>query len=78
MDQAHAEQLADELKAAVFKRTGIPPERLHCPRDRSDMTPCAARDGRLVATVNSRGHGVCVGCGQSLQLLMQHEIDQKR
>jgi hypothetical protein len=31
-----------------------------CPRAKSDMTPCAARDGQT-ATGDS---GVCVGCGE--------------
>ncbi len=32
---------------------------IRCPRDRSDMTPCVARDGALACADN----GVCVGCG---------------
>lgn len=30
-----------------------------CPRAKSDMTPCVARDGHLAVADN----GVCVGCG---------------
>lgn len=34
-------------------------EQVGCPRAKSDMTPCAARDGHLAVADN----GVCVGCG---------------
>ena len=33
---------------------------LYCPRAKSDMTPCAARDGSTAVTDD--GH--CVGCGE--------------
>jgi hypothetical protein len=31
-----------------------------CPYAKSDMTPCAARDGKIACADD----GVCVGCGQ--------------
>jgi len=34
------------------------PEHVGCPRARSDMTPCVARDGALAAA----DEGDCVGC----------------
>lgn len=34
------------------------PECIGCPRAKTDMTPCAARDGRTAVEA-----GVCVGCG---------------
>jgi len=34
------------------------PEHVGCPRARTDMTPCAARDGQSA----DDGAGVCVGC----------------
>jgi len=36
---------------------------LGCPRAKSDMTPCVARDGGLAA--DSGDPPVCVGCGRS-------------
>lgn len=35
------------------------PGRVGCPRARSDMTPCAARDGRTACADDCS----CVGCG---------------
>ena len=35
------------------------PDRVGCPRAKTDMTPCAARDGNLAVADD----GVCVGCG---------------
>ena len=34
------------------------PQHIGCPRARTDMTPCAARDGQTATTED----GVCVGC----------------
>lgn len=73
MTQKEAEQLAEEFKDLVLRRTGIQPEDLSCPREKSDMTPCAARDGHLVAVLNSRAHPLCVGCGHSLVRLVEEE-----
>ena len=73
MTQQQAEQLADELKRLVFKRTGLDPENLMCPREKSAMTPCAARDGKLVAIVDSHGNALCVGCEAHLQQLVDRE-----
>lgn len=33
---------------------------IDCPRAKSDMTPCVARDGKIACADN----GVCVGCGE--------------
>lgn len=38
------------------------PDYVVCPRAKSNMTPCAARDGALAT---SGGGGVCVGCSQN-------------
>lgn len=35
------------------------PEYIGCPRAKSDMTPCAARDGHI----GCADDGMCVGCG---------------
>lgn len=38
-----------------------------CPRAKSDMTPCAARDGACACCEN----GECVGCGKSAAELLK-------
>jgi hypothetical protein len=43
-----------------YGRYNDDPEHVGCPRAKSDMTPCVARDGHL-ATADD---GVCVGCGE--------------
>jgi len=39
------------------------PLKVGCPRAKSDMTPCVARDGQLAQTTPH--YGVCVGCGEN-------------
>ncbi len=39
---------------------GMDMDHVGCPRARSDMTPCVARDGILACGDDD---GVCVGCG---------------
>jgi len=46
--------------AGGYGRYNDDPEHVGCPRAKSDMTPCAARDGN-VATLDD---GDCVGCQQ--------------
>jgi hypothetical protein len=46
------------IKVLGYGRYGDDPNHVGCPRARSDMTPCAARDGRT-----AEDEGVCVGCG---------------
>jgi hypothetical protein len=62
LTQKAAEALADEFKQLIFKRTGLSGQALVCPREKSDMTPCLARDGRLVVVFDSFGKPICVGC----------------
>lgn len=62
MTQAEAERLGDELRDLVVARTGLSGEALACPRERSEMTPCAVRDGGLTVTLTSTGEPICVGC----------------
>ena len=62
-------QDAEELKRLIFERTGIEAHRLSCPRDKSDMTPCVARDGWTAATED----GKCVGCGEDIADLLAIE-----
>jgi len=61
--------IGNELKNMVFKRTGIKEDELVCPREKSDMTPCVARDGDLAMTEN----GKCVGCGVDVYTLLTEE-----
>lgn len=41
-----------------FGRYDDDPDHIGCPYAKTDMTPCAARDGRL-----AEQEGSCVGCG---------------
>jgi hypothetical protein len=63
---------ADELKRLVAARTGLAPDKLRCPRERSDMTPCVARDGRLAVCEGRYGssRGLCVGCEHGVATLL--------
>ena len=42
-----------------YGRYNDDPAHVGCPRARSDMTPCVARDGHTAQADD----GVCVGCG---------------
>ena len=48
-----------------------------CPRAKTDMTPCAARDGATATDVED----YCVGCGQNsaelLKWLVKELVDKK-
>lgn len=66
---------ADEFTALVLARIGLAREMLHCPREQSDMTPCLARDGRLVLTT-VKGAAACVGCGANLDELLVKEREK--
>lgn len=71
--QKRAEALAEEFKQLVFARTGLTPPQLVCPREKSDMTPCAARDGWMVAVLDLWQRPLCVGCEASLERLLAEE-----
>lgn len=62
------EKCADELRDLIFARTGLTPEQLVCPREKSAMTPCVARDGALAVA-----GAVCVGCERSVASLLEKE-----
>lgn len=64
---------ADELKSNIFRRVGVPSNQLVCPREKSDMTPCIARDGRLAVCFNSFGKALCVGCEWGVEGLHDKE-----
>lgn len=63
---------ADEFKYLVQKQTGIPKDELSCPRAKSFMTPCIARDGDLTESDDGR----CVGCLVSTKELLTQEQDK--
>lgn len=64
--------IGDQFKALVFEHTGIKAEDLQCPREKSDMTPCVARDGDCAMTNDEH----CVGCGQSVALMIEKENER--
>ena len=59
-----------------YGRYADSPNWVGCPRARTDMTPCAARDGRL-----AEQEGACVGCGVNvadcLAELVRHITEPK-
>jgi hypothetical protein len=70
--KAIAELPADELKRLIQDRTGIASRELVCPRAKSDMTPCVARDGNLAVAVKF-SQEVCVGCEWGVFGLLESE-----
>lgn len=53
---------------AGYGRYDDDPAYVGCPFARSDMSPCAARDGRLALTSLP---AVCVGCGNTPEYLIE-------
>jgi hypothetical protein len=70
-DQAYKD--ADELRDLVFKRTGLKPTELACPREQSAMTPCVARDGHLAVCERFGVPEMCVGCEARVKDLLEKE-----
>lgn len=62
--------IGNDYRDAVLSRTGLTYDELECPREKSDMTPCVARDGDLAMTNDLH----CVGCGASVVELLK-ELD---
>lgn len=48
------------MKTAGYGRYKDDPNHIGCPRAKTDMTPCVARDGKPACADD----GVCVGCGE--------------
>jgi hypothetical protein len=61
--------IGDDFKKLVLSRTGLKETELSCPREKSDMTPCVARDRDAAMTED----GYCVGCGASVKKLLKDE-----
>lgn len=64
---------------AGYGRYDSDPQWVGCPRARSDMTPCIARDGHLALADDY----LCVGCGERAEGLdgllqaLRHEVTGK-
>lgn len=69
MTRVDAYTLADRLRAKIVTRTGIRPSFLICPREKSDATPCVARDGQLAVAFDNVDRPLCVGCEHDLVAL---------
>lgn len=72
------QKLGDEFRDLVLTRTGLTARTLVCPREKSDMTPCVARDGGIcVIEIHAAGGGgpypVCVGCETRIDLRLAEE-----
>ena len=61
--------IGDVYKSMMLSRTGLKDYELVCPREKSDMTPCVARDGDCAMTEDFH----CVGCGSNIQQLIRDE-----
>jgi hypothetical protein len=53
-----------------YGRYNDDPDHVGCPRQRSDMTPCVARDGALAQADGS----MCVGCDRQPVTLLQELV----
>jgi len=62
VNQKQAEALGDELRDLITARTGLRGKEIVCPREKSEMTPCVARDGGMCVVEDSYGNPICVGC----------------
>jgi hypothetical protein len=77
MTEEEAQKLGDDFRDAIFKRTGLKGSALVCPREKSDMTPCTARDGG-VTVIFIRDRPCCVGCETSIEVQMEKELARCR
>lgn len=76
LTDADAFMMADAFQQLVATRTGIPRDMLICPREKSYMTPCIARDGSLAVCSDSYGGWLCVGCEASVVRLTDEERER--
>jgi hypothetical protein len=70
-----SEGMGDELRDLVLARTGLKREDLQCPREKSEMTPCVARDGDSAMTMAGL-MPICVGCEASVTELLVSEKER--
>ncbi len=75
MTEQEAYARADEFRDLVKKRTGLSGSALVCPHEKSEMTPCLARDGHIVLVQQFRSweNPICVGCEYALLPLLEAE-----
>jgi hypothetical protein len=73
MTDAEGYQLAEDLKQLVFVRTGLLRHQLVCPREKSEMTPCVARDGGMCVVFTTARQAICVGCEADVEDLLKKE-----
>lgn len=72
-----AYQQANLLRQLIETRTSIPSRQLVCPREKSDMTPCIARDGATaVCFSETTGYPMCVGCAAGVVMLLHREQEK--
>lgn len=73
--EKRAYELAEEFKSLVLTRINVKAEDVACPREKSFMTPCLVRDGRLAVAFADDGFAkpICVGCGHSVRQLIANE-----
>lgn len=55
-----------------YGRYNDDPEHIGCPRAKSDMTPCVARDGQLACD----DEGKCVGCWKHPATLLKELVEE--
>lgn len=68
-------EAADELSRLVMARVGVTDRNeLSCPREKSFMTPCVARDGGITVADD----GDCVGCGARPSELLATEKEKRQ
>lgn len=65
--------LANDFRDLILKRTNLKRAELQCPRERSSMTPCIARDGDLAVAQHPTMGDICVGCVHSVSDLYHIE-----
>lgn len=69
------EAAADSLTSAVQKKLGeTNRNKIFCPRERSFMTPCVARDGALAVADN----GICAGCSYRPTMLLKSFLESQK
>lgn len=67
---------ANLYKHTILARIGCSPDMLDCPRAKSMMTPCVARDGSLAVYTTRAGYTACVGCEAGVAFLLNKERER--
>lgn len=64
--------IGNKYRDMLYKRLELKPNELVCPREKSEMTPCVARDGDSALLDD----GKCVGCLADIQSLIDAEEEK--